>query len=117
MLQCQFLLGIIFGCISLSWWIHIAIYILPAKPVHPFLNNFFVALTDNVPGFPLFGVLAFALWSFHLLFCVVKGNFRLGVRFLVIKLYPMEIGQCFGWARRGSVAAVWLCAKVCSLQR
>lgn len=61
--------------------------------MHPFLNNFFVALTDNVPGFPLFGVLAFALWSFHLLFCVVKGNFRLGVRFLVIKLYPMEIGN------------------------
>jgi LMBR1 domain-containing protein 1 len=85
--------GIIFGGISLSWWIHIAIYILPAKPVHPFLNNFFVALTENVPSFPLFGVLAFALWSFHLLFCVVKGNFRLGVRFLVFKLYPMEVGN------------------------
>ena len=85
--------GIVFAGVSASWVIHIAIFILPAKPVHPFLNNFFVTLTDEVPGFPLFGVLAFALWSFHLLFCVVKGNFRLGVRFLFIKLYPMEIGN------------------------
>lgn len=83
----------VFGCVSISWWIHIAIYILPAKPVSPFLNTFFIDLTDNVPSFPLFGVLAFALWSFHLLFCVVKGNFRLGVRFLVFKLYPMEVGN------------------------
>lgn len=85
--------GIIFAGISISWWIHVAIFMLPAKPVSPFLNDFFVKLTDNVPSFPLFGVLAFALWSFHLLFCVVKGNFRLGVRFLVFKLYPMEIGK------------------------
>ena len=85
--------GIIFGGVSLSWVLHIILFILPAKPVTPFLNNFFVTLTDDVPGFPLFGVLAFALWSFHLLFCVVKGNFRLGVRFLFIKLYPMEIGN------------------------
>jgi LMBR1 domain-containing protein 1 len=85
--------AVVFGGVSLSWWIHIAIYILPAKPVDPFLNTFFVTLTKNVPSFPLFGVLAFALWSFHLLFCVVKGNFRLGVRFLVFKLYPMEVGN------------------------
>lgn len=85
--------GIIFGGISLSWWLHICIFILPAKPADPFLNTLFVTLTDKVPSFPLFGVLAFALWSFHLLFCVVKGNFRLGVRFLFIKLYPMEIGN------------------------
>jgi hypothetical protein len=86
-------LGILFGGISVSWFLHIVLYILPAKPVTPFLNNFFVSLTNDVPSFPLFGVLAFALWSFFLLFCVVKGNFRLGVRFLFIKLYPMEVGN------------------------
>jgi len=85
--------GIIFAGISLSWFLHIILYMLPAKAITPFLNKFFVVLTDNVPGFPLFGVLVFAIWSFHLLFCVVKGNFRLGVRFLFIKLYPMEIGN------------------------
>lgn len=95
--------GLIFGGISVSWWIHIAIFILPGKPVHPFLNDLFTSLTQEVPEFPLFGVLLFALWSFHLLFCVVKGNFRLGVRFLVFKLYPMEIGQ--NKARADSSAA------------
>jgi LMBR1 domain-containing protein 1 len=86
---------LILGCISIvisaCWFIHIAIFILPAKPYYPFLNNFFIALEEGVPSFPLFGVLAFAIFSFYLLWCVVKGNFRLGVRFLFWKIYPMEV--------------------------
>jgi len=102
--------GIIFGGVSASWVLHIVLFILPAKAVTPFLNDFFVKLTDNVPGFPLFGVLAFALWSFHLLFCVVKGNFRLGVRFLFIKLYPMEIGNTLMNAFLFNTWIILLCA-------
>lgn len=86
-------LGCIFICLSILWFIHIAIFVLPRKPYHPFLNEFFVDLESGIPSFPLFGVLAFALFAFYLLWCVVKGNFRLGVRFLIIKLYPMEVGN------------------------
>ncbi len=79
-------LGCIFICLSILWFIHIAIYVLPRRPYHPFLNQFFIDLETGIPSFPLFGVLAFALFAFYLLWCVVKGNFRLGVRFLIIKV-------------------------------
>ena len=85
----ELVFGILSVCISLSWFIHIAIFILPARPYSQFLNTFFIKL--SIPAFPLFGVVAFAIWSFYLMWCVVKGNVALGVRFLVWKMYPMEV--------------------------
>lgn len=74
----------VFGIVvSISWIVHISVFVLPAKPIHPFLNNMFVGLESFIPGFPLFGVVAFGLWSYYLLWCCVKGNFKLGVRFLL----------------------------------
>lgn len=85
--------GIIGTILSLTWIIHIAIFVLPKTPAHPFLNNFFIELENAFGGgFPLFGVLAFAIYSYYLLWCCVKGSFKLGLRFFIWKLYPMEIG-------------------------
>lgn len=84
------LLGI---CLSLSWLLHIIIFMIPAVPINPFLNTLFLDATNVIPGFPLFGVICFAVWSFYLLMCVVFGNFKLGVRFLLFKMYPMEVGN------------------------
>ncbi len=89
----ELFLGLCSMVISACWFIHICIFILPPRPSTQFLNTFFIQLTDGVPSFPLFGVLAFTIFSFYLFFCVIKGNFRLGVRFLVFKIYPMEIGN------------------------
>jgi len=83
------LLGSIIGAsMSLMWLIHICIFILPTQPIHPFLNNLFIDLT--IPGFPLFGVLAFSCYSFWLLLCVIKGNFRFGLRIACCRVFPME---------------------------
>lgn len=41
--------------------------------------------------FPLFGVLSVAIFTLYLLFCVVAGNFKLGVRFLCVELHPMKV--------------------------
>lgn len=90
----KLVLGIIGIVVSLTWIIHIAIFMLPKKPFHPFLNNYFVDLeTIFGGGFPLFGILAFAIWSLYLLWCCVAGNFKLGVRFFFWKLYPMEVNN------------------------
>lgn len=84
--------GIIGGIISLTWLLHICLFVIPSPPVHPFLNDFFIALENAFgDGFPLFGVLGFAMWSFYLLWCCVKGSFKVGLRFFVWKLYPMEL--------------------------
>ena len=55
------ILGVLAIGISLSWYIHIAIFILPTRPYSQFLNTFFIKLSFD--AFPLFGVLAFTIWS------------------------------------------------------
>jgi len=89
-------LGILCASMSVAWILHIIIFILPKKPLNPFLNNLFIDL-QNVGGqnggFPLFGILAFTCYSFYLLWACVKGNFKLGIRFGFWRIYPMEIGK------------------------
>jgi len=90
----KLVMGICGIAISLTWIIHIAIFMLPKPPVDPFLNTYFVALTQAFgDGFPLFGIVAFAMWSLYLLWACVAGNFKLGVRFFFWKLYPMELNN------------------------
>jgi len=83
--------GILCGILSLTWIIHICVFIFPSPPVHNFLNDFFILLEGGDSGFPLFGVLAFAIWSYYLLWACVKGSFKVGLRFFCWKLYPMKL--------------------------
>lgn len=106
----KLIFGIICAILSLCWFIHIGIFVLPRKPVYSFLNGFFIILEDNVPGFPLFGVLAFAIFAFYLLWCTIKGNFRLGLRFLFFKIYPMEVGNTLMNAFLANTWIMMLCA-------
>ena len=45
-------------------------------------------------GFPLFGVMFFAIFSFYLLVIVVKGSFKLGIRFL---FWKVSFWRMVGW--------------------
>jgi len=87
----KLVLGVLGALVSFTWLLHICLFVLPSKPIHPFLNSYFNAL--EIPGFDLFGVCAFGTWAYYLLWCVIKGNFKLGVRFLIWKIYPMEINN------------------------
>lgn len=83
------LLGVVGLAVSALWVVHIVIYMLPPVPIHPMLNEVFAKL-DGV--FPLFGVAAFAAFCLYLMAVAVKGNFLLGLNFLVVKLYPVRPG-------------------------
>jgi len=93
-----YFLKLVLGCIgavlSFTWFLHIVLFILPARPIDPFLNNFFID-AENVGGggFPLFGILLFAIYAFYLLWACIKGNFKLGIRFGIWRMYPMEVGK------------------------
>lgn len=86
----KLLAGILCMILSICWIVHIVLFYIPATPVHDFLNTFFLDLERMLPGFPLFGVAAFALFSLYLLGCCVKGNAKFGVRLFFWKLYPIE---------------------------
>ncbi|GLI61361.1 hypothetical protein VaNZ11_003724 [Volvox africanus] len=77
-------------CLTGVWVAHMIAYMLPPVPLNPFLNSMFVVL-DGV--FPLFGTGAFALFCLYLMAVAMKGNFMLGLNFLIIKLYPMRPGS------------------------
>eukprot|EP00495_Collosphaeridae_sp_1-RS-2012_P008018 TRINITY_DN785_c0_g2_i3.p1 TRINITY_DN785_c0_g2~~TRINITY_DN785_c0_g2_i3.p1 ORF type:complete len:282 (+),score=33.38 TRINITY_DN785_c0_g2_i3:337-1182(+) len=86
------LFGIVGGSISLFWVLHICLYMLPTPPYFPLINNLLLGL--NVDGFNLFSTACFTFFAFWLLMCVIKGNFRVGLRIpLLMRIYPMENGN------------------------
>jgi len=107
----KLILGILSIGIAFSWILHIGIFILPPQPKSQFLNLFFITL-EGVGGgkFPLFGIIAYAIWALYLLVAVVKGNFKLGVRFLIWKVYPMEVNGTLMNAFLANTWVILLCS-------
>jgi len=88
----QLVLGICGIVISICWIIHIILYeaVVNGPPINGFLNNFFIVLDS---AFGLFGVIAYSIFAFYLLWCVIKGNFKFGVRVpLLFTIHPMKVG-------------------------
>ncbi|KAI8834953.1 hypothetical protein BJ741DRAFT_231581 [Chytriomyces cf. hyalinus JEL632] len=90
-------LGFVGGCfsavVSVIWIIHIALFLLPtmfgATPYSLFLNEFFA----NVSPVPFIGTAFYAIFTFYLLLCVVKGNSKLGMRIVFITIHPLRLGE------------------------
>ena len=83
-------------------YIHIIIYVFISPPPTIFLNSFFIAC-DSV--FPLFGCIFYGLFSFYLLFCVLKGCIKIGMRFFCIQIHPLRVG---GTMMNSFLFNVWL---------
>jgi len=83
-------------CIALSitWWLHILIYVVwPSGSAHPFLNNMLIAMDD---AFPFSAIIAYAILSFYLLWATMKGLFRFGFRVpFLFAIHPIKIGGTF----------------------
>lgn len=86
------LLGIFCLIISLLWWFHILLYLALRDandyPVSTFLNKFFLTLESSAMSF--MGVAAFGGFCLYLVFCVMKGNVKFGIRFVIFTFHPMK---------------------------
>lgn len=103
----QLVLGVYSLILSLLWVVHIVVYVLPDPPWNPFLNVF-VQWIDSC--FPLFGVLAVAIFSLYLLAAGIMGCFKMGLRFLFFTLYPMKYGATYMSSFLFNIALVLLCS-------
>lgn len=85
------ILGIIGVFLTILWLLHIILFVFTQPyPFHPFLNDMVRAL-DGVFG--LFGTVCYGLFAFYLLLCVIKGNFKFGMRiFILFPIHPMRVG-------------------------
>ena len=88
----QLIAGITCLFVGIFWVVHICVFVLPNPPIHDFLNIFFIDLEAAMPGFPLFGITFYALFVYYLLWAVIVGNYRVGMRCLCFNLFPMEAG-------------------------
>lgn len=84
-------LGIFSACLTIIWLLHIILYMFTQPyPISPFLNTMFIKLDD---AFGLLGTVAYGIFSFYLLLCVIKGNFKFGMRmFFLFPIHPMRVG-------------------------
>ncbi|KAL7567147.1 hypothetical protein ACA910_009473 [Epithemia clementina (nom. ined.)] len=99
--------GLCAAIMSIFWFLHIFVFIVPDPPLAPFLNNYFKWFDQ---WFPLFGVLSVALFVVYLLFCAVKGCFKFGIRFMFFQIHPMKIGKTYMSSFMFNIALVLLCA-------
>ncbi|EKF30814.1 hypothetical protein MOQ_005363 [Trypanosoma cruzi marinkellei] len=81
----RLLLGIISLGISIAWILHIFIYNTFNKS--PFLNNLLISL-DHIFG--LFGVIAYGVLVFYLMWVSFEGQVRLGMRLVFFQIYPLK---------------------------
>lgn len=80
-------MGIFGAIISIMWVLQILIHnILNASPL---LSAMFIAMDS---GFTLFGTIAYGIFAFYLLWCVVKGCTKFGLNLLLFTVHPMKIG-------------------------
>lgn len=93
----QLVLGVLAALLSVLWVVHIALHMLPRTPggtpqsIFNLLGEF-LAWFDNATSLPL-AVLFYALFAFYLLACVMKGNFKFGLRiFIIFAIHPMRVG-------------------------
>ncbi|KAI9916688.1 hypothetical protein PsorP6_017040 [Peronosclerospora sorghi] len=99
------------GCsasvLSCMWFVHIALYMLPKRPLLPFLNAYFIWV-DRI--FPLFGTLSVGLFSSYLLACAVKGCFKFGMRCFCIALHPIKLHGTYMHSMLFNLGVVLVCA-------
>ena len=89
---CLLPFGIISSILSIIWIIQFScsyFYIKNGRPGYPFLSYLLVFFQDSGVSFLSFFI--FAILCLYLLFCLIKGNFKFGVRILCCwSIHPMK---------------------------
>mmetsp|Transcript_1719 Transcript_1719/g.1627 ORF Transcript_1719/g.1627 Transcript_1719/m.1627 type:complete len:415 (+) Transcript_1719:234-1478(+) len=92
----KLILGILAFIFSLILVIHLFVYVLlkvDGKSVGPFLNALLEKLENSSASF--LATLLFSFIGFYLMFCTIKGNVKLGMRFFFFTFYPMVPKETF----------------------
>lgn len=105
--MCQAVVGVLSAILSITWALHLVLYVFISPPPTIFLNALFIELDK---AFTLFGTVAYGIFSFYLLVCVLKGCMKVGLRFFCIPIHPMKIGATLMNSFLFNVWLLLLCA-------
>jgi len=93
--------GIIAFLLSCCWVLQILLYIFPqywpdgASYIPTFFLNDLITWGLIYSGFSLLGVIFIAIFGLYLLACNVNGNFKIGLKFLIMEIHPMKVGATY----------------------
>jgi len=104
-----FLLGCFSVGLTIIWLLHIILFVFTQPyPINPFLNTLFIKLDD---AWGLLGTIAYGIFSFYLLMCCIKGNFKFGMRvFFLFPIHPMRVGGTLMNAFLFNTGLIIICA-------
>ncbi|KAJ1491793.1 hypothetical protein T484DRAFT_1882162 [Baffinella frigidus] len=80
--------GFVSTVLTISWWIQLILEIFLDGIAGPYLSDVFTNLSA---AFPLFGIVAYGVFAFYILICVVKGSIKFAGRFFLISMHPLKI--------------------------
>lgn len=105
----QFVFGIISAFLTVVWILHIFLYMITYPyPFSPFLNTLVIKLDD---AWGLLGTFFYGAFSFYLLLCCIKGNFKFGMRvFILFPIHPMRVNNTLMNAFLFNCALIIFCA-------
>ncbi|KAL0476845.1 lipocalin-interacting membrane receptor [Acrasis kona] len=92
----QLLLGIVFACLSLLWFVQIICYmIVPPPPIsigplYGFLNIAFAEMDGWTNNFPVFGCIFYLIMTFYLLCCCLAGTTLFSQVVPIVSVHPMK---------------------------
>ncbi|RNF11739.1 LMBR1 domain-containing protein 1 [Trypanosoma rangeli] len=81
----RLMLGIISSVISVAWLLHIFVY--NTFDASPFLNGILTSLDGT---FAFFGVIAYGVFVFYLMWVTFEGQMRLGMRLVFLQIHPLK---------------------------
>ncbi|KAL4484994.1 hypothetical protein ABPG74_020171 [Tetrahymena malaccensis] len=88
----KLLLGFFGIIISLVWWVHILLAVIVKKngfPIYPLLDKMFLKLESI--GVTFLAVAFFTMFTLYLLWCTMKGNFKIGIAIpFLFTIHPMR---------------------------
>lgn len=103
------LLGIV---ISILWWLHILLCMVITPdgfPLTTFLNKVLLFLEEWNANFIATGLMAG--FSLYLLWCVTKGNFKVGVRIpFLMTIHPMAPNETWMNSFLFNIGLIMLCS-------
>jgi LMBR1 domain-containing protein 1 len=92
------ILGILCGCVSIVWIIHIILYMsvpgyptdVTFGPISPCLNTVFIGLDRLTSEFPAIGAIFYVGFTFYLLLCVLAGATLMSRVVPFFSVHPMK---------------------------
>lgn len=93
----KLVLGTFLAIISLIIILHMLLYniiVIKGRPASLFLNSFLYWVEYKIASF--ISTIFFAAFGVYLVFCVMKGAIRFGLRlFFIIKIHPMQLNKTY----------------------